>query len=100
MAMANETFAEHAKWLAFGRNRFTWPKHWQVVIFKITRVYDPLWGDPRYSVLPANPDYQKYVDEPAPAGAFGEPPPMHLGPVVFDSMEAIDQWAAVAHRLR
>lgn len=100
MAMANETFAEHAKWLALQRNRFTWPKHWQVVIFKIHREQNVLAYTDRYIVLPTNPDYQKYVDEPAPAGAFGEPPPMHLGPVVFDSMEDIDQWAAVAHRLR
>jgi hypothetical protein len=108
MAFTDKSFVEYAKWLAFERNRFSWPKHWQVAIFKITRVYYPLWGDPRYSVLPANPDYQVYLDEVEPKWAiplptpraFPEPPPMHLDPIVFDSMEDIDQWAAVAHRLR
>jgi len=108
MAMANETFAEHAKWLAFQRNRFNWPKHWQVVIFKIHREQNVLDYTGRYLVLPSNPDYKQYLDEMEMSWAapqttlrtFPEPPPMHLGPVEFDSMEDIDKWAAVAHRLR
>lgn len=108
MAFTDKSFVEHSKWLAFERNRFSWPKHWQVVIFKIHRQQNVLDYTGRYIVLAANPDYQRYLDEvelkwaipmPTPR-AFPEPPPMHLDPIVFDSMEDIDQWAAVAHRLR
>lgn len=103
MAISDKTFAEHAKWLAFERNRFSWPKHWQVVIFKVHKQYDDIYDIDRYVVLPANPEFQVYIasDPLTPEGkAFTEPPPMHLGPVEFDSMEDIDQWAKVAHRLR
>lgn len=112
MALTSETFAENAKWLALQRNRFSWPKHWQILIFKIHREQNVLDDTSRYIVLPTNPEWPQYLDEcdrlesaRAVRGftalqPFPVPPPMHLDPIEFDSMEDIDRWAFVANRLR
>lgn len=102
MSISEKSFAEHSKWMAFQRNRFSWPKHWQRVIYKIKKEFDVLQHKDRYFVLPSNPDYQTYLNEmePRPTSLPWDPaPPQHLGVVEFDTMEDIDMWARVASRI-
>lgn len=104
MAFDNKVFADEAKWLAFERNSFEWPKAWRAVIFKIKRFMNPIDCKEVYIVYPRNPDYQIYLDDidvhALKPGGLAQIPPMHLGAVEFDTMDDINNWATVAWRIK
>ena len=107
----DKPFREHAKWLAFQRSSYEWPKYWRAVIFKLDKRYDVLTDKHTYVVLPRNPEYEAYTTKEEldlmhhikavdVDGIIKTLPPMHLGPAEFDSLEDIDQWAQVAWRIK
>jgi hypothetical protein len=99
MAVPSE---DYMRWMAFNRSSLNWPKHWQAVIYKLDKQWRFEYDDHQYAVYPRNPEYEEFWDkceDKLHAPQNGAPSP-HLGVVIFDSMEAIDNWARVAARMK
>jgi hypothetical protein len=104
--MRDNFFVQHATTMAFAINSTQWPTHWRAVIFKLEKRASQGFDDPQFVVWPRNPEYDIYMDKVDQAGQgmsldtmLADVPPMHLDPVVFESIKDIDQWATTVSRM-
>jgi hypothetical protein len=82
----------------------SWPPYWRGTVNCVWVAWDVVSGQEVVNVLPVNPEYRKYLDSGTEFADgvvrhWNKPPPETLPPIVFDSLEDMDNWARMVYRM-